>query len=192
MRPRSEAFSLVSEANASSSDAEVLVGNVEAFTACLSDAYHADNTTWGTITIASKWDGALNELLGLIKSHIWVVIRVGVAIDEGGSGTWQGEVLLPEEASLVNAVDLKALVWVPAWADHASWKPASVLVDDLAHNVSCWLDGREAAQLGGLDIDNVANLLCDCLSVRGCSWPRVKVMFRLVKLQLDAIAYLWQ
>ena len=145
MRSRSEAFSLVSEANASSSDAEFLVGNEEAFAACLSDAYHADNTTWGTITIASEWDGALNELLGLIKSHIWVVVCIGVAIDEGGSGTWQSQVLLPEEASLVNAVDLKAFVWVPAWADHASWKPASVLVDDLAHNVSRWLNGRQAA-----------------------------------------------
>ena len=195
MWPWSEAFSIVCEANnASSPDTEVLVGNVEALAAFLRDAYHPNDTTWATITIDSKRDSTFNELFGLIESHIWVKVRVGVAIDEGGSGTWQCKICFPEEPGLVYAVDLIALVWVPARADHASWEPAGVLVDDLAHNISRWLNGREAAQLGGLDFDSVAHLLGDCLGVRGCAGPsRVKFMIRLVKLHyVDHLAYLWQ
>ena len=66
-------------------DLEVFVGDVKSLSGVLVDAEHANDTTRAAITVGSKRDGTLEELLSLLKGHVGVVVGVEVSPDEGGA-----------------------------------------------------------------------------------------------------------
>ena len=74
------------------------------------------------------------------------------------------------EAGLVDAVDLIALVWVPAGADHARWKSTRVRVNDGPHDVGGWLNRGEVAELVSLSIHVETNVLGNGLGVGWGTW----------------------
>ena len=162
-------LSFALSSNCSSLHCEVLVRDKEPLSLCFSDLEHTDDTTWAAITEGRKRDGMLNEVFSLLESEITSVIGIKVASDEGGAWPGHGPFTLLVEARLVHAVNLVAHVWVPAWADHASWEGTSIRVDDWAHDVGGRCHWRESTEFVCLRVHIVSDHLGDHLRVGWCS-----------------------
>lgn len=123
----------------------------------LRDVKEADAAAGAAITVAGKGDGGLEELLDHVAGHVRLVVGIDEALDEHTAGAGGGEVTRCLEAGLVDLVDLVALIRVPAGANHAGGQVIAIVEDDLTHDAGGGLDGREAAELLGLDLEVVAD-----------------------------------
>lgn len=171
---------------ASSLDHEIVIGHVVTLNLVLLDVDHPDNTAGRTISVAGKWDCRLQKVLGLFTRHAGLEVCVEVAPNEGTTGSREGPVTFLLEAGLVNGVDLEALVRVPSRADHRCWEGPSVVVNNFSHNGGGRLNGREVAQLVGLNVDVVSHIPCDGARMRRRtgSEPQVSLFW--------PFTYLWQ
>jgi hypothetical protein len=114
---------------------EIGVGDEFALNGFLSDGNHADAATGGGVVIARESDSVLDELSGLISSHVRAIVLVSVALDVGTSRASDGAIHGVHETSRVHIVDLVAFIGIPARAEHVGAEVA--IVDDSLQNRGC-------------------------------------------------------
>jgi hypothetical protein len=148
---------------------EVIVRNVWLCDFILGNIDHSDATTTAWITEDGKFDSLLNEVNELFTSHIWSVLVVNITIKVRATRSTHSVVSRVLVTSLVDLIDLKAFIRVPAGANHRDGK-SRIIVDDVFHAVSDRLDGRVSTEFKCLDVSVVSQVLGNSLGVwRGSS-----------------------
>ena len=150
----------------SSFNLEVIVGNILTLNTFLSDIYKTNDTTWWSVTEASKSDTALHKLFSLVPRHILTVICINITPDEGTSWATKSPVTILEVTRGIDLVDLVAFVGVPTRTDHCCREGIFIGINDLAHHSCCRLYRWQSTKLRSLDVHVVADISGNGTGVR--------------------------
>ena len=136
----------------------------------LGDIHKSDAATRASVPVAGKGHSWLQEFLDLGLAHSWLIVCVHETLNENWTRSTDSIVTLIDVSSLIDQVDLVAVLRVPARADDGCAQMVPVIEDDLSHHGSGRLHWWEITQLGGLHVHVVPHILADGRGVRRGSW----------------------
>lgn len=98
-------------------------------------------TTWASISVYSQLNACLQECCDVSPTHVFFVIGIHEAHNKCGTRAWCCIwYIWIYETSLINLINLVALIWIPSRTDHRGWKVISIAENNFSHDVCSTFD----------------------------------------------------
>lgn len=137
------------------------------FNSFFGDVCQPDDTSRTAVSFHGQWNCADTEVLGLFVSHVGLVVRITISVNETTAWASHCEVSFQSGSSQVHWINLRALVWIPT-CDNVSSLQLFLVIDFLEH--SCGSKNvRQFSLLNAVGIDQVTNFVCGLLWLTGSS-----------------------